>query len=167
MSRISTKKQYRYADTKTQYVGQYIQIRGRYFSGKRFVVGKSRQLEPYPQQTSQSSQLHPWAEKYKGFLKTIQKPKLTIKQHSSSTLRQLSEVTNVFIIRDISTNEIMQIEQSSYKELEKLQHPLYELHSLKLKSGQATAQNHIFNLRQLFSIKDYTITQFVKSVYKI
>ena len=64
-----------YSDTKQIYNGHYIDVRGRFYAGQRYVVGKSRQIVKIPN-PQQNLEMYDYALIHKQFVESISIPKL-------------------------------------------------------------------------------------------
>ena len=157
--------QYMYADTKQIYNGNYIDIRGKLYAGKRYVVGLSRQIIKIPV-IQKSLNMYDYALKHKQFVNKMLIPKIQYIVHPR--LYKIDDIViDIYILENILDNKLMDVKKQSYDNIVALSHPLFKYYTCKLKIAGSDVQKYVYNIKQLSIINNYNVVNFIKNLYQI
>lgn len=154
-----------YSDTKQIYNGHYIDIRGRFYAGQRYVVGKSRQIVKIPK-PQQNLEMYDYALIHKQFVESISIPKLQHIIHPR-IYNQNEYIIDVYILEHVLERRFMDVTKESYDIIKSSNHPLFKYYRCKLMVSGPELQKYIYNSKQLNLINNYIVINFIKTLYQI
>lgn len=155
MIKFTTGKQLYILKTDEQYIGYYHEVRGRLFTGKRYVFKTSRQLYKRKDQIGLLQQALP----FKDILNRLMYVQSDIEQIPYPILWD-GEFTEIYILKQKSNSQIYDVNKKTYSKFKN--HPLFDSWHIR-KKNYGAFQKYSYNKSQLRSIQDNTVVAFLQT----
>ena len=155
-------KEFKIKQTGQVYIGYYNYIRGKYYTGKKYVYKKSKELEKI--QDDGDNNFFPWALKFKDLIIDLSQQPKQLQIVDSLKQNESNDVISVYILRDLKKNKIFQVSLNTYNIYKYNKN--YVSCEIKLQKKIRYFENFGYNIQQVGKIQDKLIANYIKQRFK-
>lgn len=151
-------KQFMYSNGQ-QYIGYYHKIKGKFYTGKKYISGKSIEIFLFEKNDIQLK-THQYVEPFNDFIK---KRKINYQQFQLVTYpkEQLKQIYNVYILYNILDNQIYDVKEKTFNKYKN--NPYFKKYKIKLKK-EVTMLEYSYNINNISKINNNKVKKYLNNI---